>query len=300
MESGVAQSVVETGVPDLHELAEPGSVMESVMRDIKGHLDELPVMSESAQRAILALHDPLGSLSSVADEIETDATMSTKVLRVANSALYGGIGEVNDVRVACTRLGLRALAQIVTAQATKALFKPLQTEFREALNQYWDHAAKTAIAAEEFSEHVEEEAASWLFISGILHNIGKPVLLNFILAHHQHDSGMLSKDVNLLKREVDRFHRYVGLAVAEHWRLPDITRAAILWSEEPQYGETAGVGKLCHALRLASSFACMRSDEGTDDFMAARSSLHYIGIDLDQTRSLFSRCGERMRNRALL
>ena len=127
------------------------------------------------------VNDPDGSAAAAAEVIAKDPAIASKVLRLANSSIYGLKSQVCDIPHAVSILGLRVLRNLVV-QAT------ILEEFGDKgegvdgfdLDHLWDHSVKVGVAAKQLARmspvdfDLDEEVA---YTAGLLHDIGKILLI---------------------------------------------------------------------------------------------------------------------------
>jgi HD-like signal output (HDOD) protein len=218
---------------DVREAAPPDSVMAGVFTQLRTALENLPVLPEIPRRCMALIHDPLASMSDLADLVGQDPSLSVRILRVANSARYGGLQEIKSIELACSRLGLRTLADLVIAAANRDLYRASSPSMRDLMQRLWRHAIATAHSAEQFGRCVQEPYKGSLFLAGLLHDIGKVVLLDMIVSKYKGRVGRLREMPELLIDVINQFHQIVGLLVALHWQMPPEICAAILCHNNP-------------------------------------------------------------------
>ena len=100
-----------------------------------------------AKRALEIVGDENVSIAEICHVIEKDQTITTSVLKIANSAFYGLRSEVTSIRQAVMVLGLKALRNIVLAVSTKLQYK----KFGITEQLMWEHSIGAALAARHFS-----------------------------------------------------------------------------------------------------------------------------------------------------
>jgi HD-like signal output (HDOD) protein len=88
----------------------------------------------STTKKVIELADSdRSSIGAIVAAISTDPALATAVLRVANSALYGGM-KVSQLDAAVIRIGLRELRELATAMSVLAAFRskePVQAQLHE-------------------------------------------------------------------------------------------------------------------------------------------------------------------------
>src|SRR4051794_16780650 len=112
-----------------------------------GQLYSLPAVAAE----ILRLTDqPQINPRAIKKCLESDPALAARILRVANSSLFGATRQVTDLNQALTLLGIRPLKMLVLGfSLPKELLAGLQAD---VLASYWRQALTKAVAARELCE----------------------------------------------------------------------------------------------------------------------------------------------------
>jgi putative nucleotidyltransferase with HDIG domain len=223
---------------------------------------ELPHFPKAALRALQTLRREDASLEDVATDMSCDASLTTLVLRLANSPFYGVPGRVASARDAAQVLGRRTLESVLTLAAVASQFGGPRSKAFDA-SAFWRHALATAIAARALARAagLDEDQA---FVAGLLHDIGLlamsvyfPEDLDALIGHAR------ATDVELctIERQHDlTSHAEVGAWIAAHWHFPVAVAQAIAAHHAPPAGTGAAeaiatcvhvANAISHALDLA-------------------------------------------------
>ena len=156
--------------------------------------------------------------------IGPDKAISARLLKVANSALYGRSGKIKTLREAITLLGLKATKNLVVMLATQAMHSKLKDPmYRRYLQEF---PVLTALVAMDVCGPANRrQHAETVFLSGLLSTIGmsvvamnKPDHYSVLLASSDRDPKM--KLVELERQSYRTDHVDVGLMVCDAWKLP--------------------------------------------------------------------------------
>ncbi|NUM52603.1 MAG: HDOD domain-containing protein [Candidatus Hydrogenedentes bacterium] len=219
-ESHGAKAHAPNGAQDVRDIAKPGSIGGEILAALPKSLEELPVLPEISQRVMKMLRDPNMSMSDLADIIRQDQVIAIRILQLANSAMYGGLQEIKDLNAACARLGTRTIANAVQAVANGNLYITGNEAFRDHMRQLWRHAVATAHCAYEIANVLAEPRADELFVAGLIHDIGRVVLLDIIVNQYRGVLADLRNSPELLEEVFAGFSPLVGLHVVIKWNLP--------------------------------------------------------------------------------
>ena len=128
----------------------------------------LPPLPEIACQAMTILNDPFVTPSSLSRLISQDATLAARVMRVANSSMFGRTSAVHSLNESIVLIGLKMLRGLILAAAMQRMVTP----FREESKVIWSNSIGTALISAELARelHVPHDES---FTQGLLHDIGK-------------------------------------------------------------------------------------------------------------------------------
>lgn len=196
------------------------------MSDYLSKIKDLPVMPEVASK-ILGLGSAAGeiSFSQLEEIIKVDIGLTAKILKIANSALYARQREISDLRTAITMLGFKNIKTLVLLVTASGLFHHIRkTSFYQ---DFWRHSIVTAVIGQDMAtRHPGGTSQDEMFLAGILHEIGQPVLL---IAERESYPEVLEAAGNdavaLEELEQQRFsidHRSLGAELLRNWNFPSL------------------------------------------------------------------------------
>ena len=191
--------------------------------------------------------------------IENDPALTTKILRVVNSSLFGLTREVSDLNQALALLGTQPLKLLVLGLSLPDdLFANIASD---VLARYWRQALTKAVAAREISEHVCKKPGDEVFIAGLLQDLGMLVLLQDLgRPYVQLVTNACHQGVDLRALEYAMLgfdHTELTARLLDHWGLPEQLVQAVRMptdGEQPQL-VPPDQWHLSHILQLAGLFA---------------------------------------------
>ena len=141
------------------------SVIETIIET-----QEFATLPNVAARVLQILDDEAVNVRDIARVIETDSSLTLKLLRVANSPLYGTVSEVTSIQQSIITLGLSRLTNIVLGISIFSRFMMnTNKDIVEYLEKFWWHAASTGMVAKSFSTKINRFFKENEFIGGLLH-----------------------------------------------------------------------------------------------------------------------------------
>ncbi|MEO8706812.1 MAG: HDOD domain-containing protein [Kofleriaceae bacterium] len=224
----------------------------------------LPVLPAAAASLISILERPRCELRDVADVIHRDPTLTAHVLRIAGSPAYAAATKIVSLPQVIGRLGFAAIMQIalVVASRTRVFKVP---GFEAEVKSSFQHSFTTALYAQEIAR-LRRGAVDQAFIAGLLHDIGRPVVLQVLVDLHA-EVGAASCSVALIAAASER-HAEIGGSLVDSWALPAKVAEAVRMHHSPDGIDLAMV------VALADSFS-----HGAPDAAAAM-ALHLYPEDL--------------------
>ncbi|MCM2281325.1 MAG: HDOD domain-containing protein [Bdellovibrionaceae bacterium] len=198
---------------------------------IYDRLDELPTLPAIVYELSKVISDPMSSTRDIENIMANDQSMTTKVLKLANSAYYAIPGGVSSLQRAIAYIGYDAIHQLVlSASIIEALAVKAPSNFD--LNQFWKHAVGVGMASETIARFVHYKTPSDLFTAGLVHDIGK--VATYLVAPDlllQAIQRAAEKGLSLYEVEGEfglPRHTQVGNLLASRWNLPSQIRAVVL------------------------------------------------------------------------
>lgn len=199
-------------------------------RPVLDKLNDIPTLPIVATKVTELINDPNSSSSDIAEVLKKDQVLTAKVLKLINSPYYGIPGEVTDVKRALAYLGFNTLAQLVLSVSVISLFSDKKNS-KFSLQDFWKHALGTAVASEVIAKQVGYPKPEECFTCGLLHDIGKIVLLQIAPDEFFRVVQLAEKEkisfIDAERKLETPNHGYLGEYIADKWRLPMVIRMSI-------------------------------------------------------------------------
>jgi putative nucleotidyltransferase with HDIG domain len=210
---------------------------QALIQNIETGEIELPLLPQAASQVMVLASDPAADAAKLSALIHQDQALAAHVLRIANSPAYMPRSPVVSLQHAVAMLGITLLSEIAfTASLKSGAFQIPGHE--EDVKRLWQHSLASGAYAKEVARmrRVNVESA---YLCGLLHEIGKPVVLRIITTIAQKRSNDWVKALaaildnkSHIKTLIEGYHTRVGILIADKWRLPKQVAEAIQY-----YGE---------------------------------------------------------------
>jgi len=189
----------------------------------------LPVMPEVAQRVLALADDPDASAARLSALVHRDPGLAAHVLRIANSAAFGGSASIVTLQQACARLGMRMLSEIAVAIAMSKAFEVPGHQVE--IGAVFRRSLAGALWAKEVARIGRRNVES-AFLGGLLHRIGVPVAMREAYAEARVSNPAPSPEE--IRLAIEGWAPELGSRVAMQWELPAVVCAAIEHHGEPE------------------------------------------------------------------
>ena len=194
----------------------------------------LPAMPAVAARCMHVIDDPNQDFKSVANLVGKDPILAVHVLRLASSAAFPSRSPATTLEQAISRLGIEGLRLAICQFSMYRAFSSKDERIQAAFQGIWEHSLAVALIAKEIAGQLEGPGhpdPSNLYLVGLLHDIGKPVVASLLLETEKLMAVQKSRvpwiSHAIWRQVVDRSHRNVGVALARRWNLPGCVGDAI-------------------------------------------------------------------------
>lgn len=203
--------------------------------DIIEKLEDIPTLPAIVYELSQVINDPMSSTSEVERIMSGDQGLTTKVLKLVNSAYYAIPGGVSNLSRAIAFIGFDTVNQLVmSASIVDALGVKGPAHFD--MNEFWKHSLGVAVAAETIAKITAHPNPPDMFTSGLVHDMGKMALYiihqeaMLAIIEKAKESGISYHDA---EKEIDLpRHTNIGYLLAQKWALPSQIMAVIKYHHQ--------------------------------------------------------------------
>jgi HD-like signal output (HDOD) protein len=210
---------------------------------------EVPMLPEVANKVMRLTQDQNAVTTDLAKLIQSDQVLAGHVMRIANSALYSPSNKLVSLQQAISRLGMSIIGEIALAASinSKMFNAP---GFNKLIQSQLRFSLFTALWAKEIARVCKRNVEA-AFLSGLLHDIGRPVCLQTTLEIAQR-YGLPVSAADILPLE-NKFGRIIGVQVVHHWEMPSLVCDVLTWFDK--YDQAGDSRELTMIVVAASKFA---------------------------------------------
>jgi putative nucleotidyltransferase with HDIG domain len=204
-------------------------------QELISNLGDLPPLPQVAAQVLRLAADPDSTTDELRRVISTDLALTSQILKIANSAMFGMVREVKTLSQAIMTLGFSTIKSVVIASSAKNLYSRGGTGLQERV--LWEHALVTALSGRAYGKAFRHARVEEIFLGGLMHDIGKSVMgIKFPDRYSTLVRAIYNGEVDCLDSELDTFgfdHTMVGEALLMSWNLPSSLVNAVRWHHDP-------------------------------------------------------------------
>lgn len=194
------------------------------VKNILSQLREFPTLPTIYGLLSDTMANPRSSAVDVAEVISQDQASASKVLKAANSSIYGIRGRVSTITQAIVYLGFDEVKHLILAMAIIKIFGKQKTGYSFNVVDLWKHSLAVGVITRLLGKSIGVKKLEDYFIAGILHDIGKLAFLKIApeeynkVVDYAIENNLSAKEAESEILEIT--HTVAGETLAEMWKLP--------------------------------------------------------------------------------
>jgi diguanylate cyclase (GGDEF)-like protein len=223
-------------------------------------IDDLPSLSPVINRVTQLINSGDSQAKQVAELIGADPALSSRILKVVNSAFYGLQHQVSSIQRAVVILGFDTVQSIVISAGVVDVMFKTGTALHD-MRIIWERSLFSAVTARKIAQVLGRPPLDECFMAALLMDVGMLAQLKLhgeTYAQVIHDEVAGGQDIVLA--EVQDFavsHERLGQCLLERWDIPDLLSRPILYHHDlaGSEGEPEDVRAICRVVHLARQAA---------------------------------------------
>jgi len=192
----------------------------AVNLDVLQRIDDLPSLSSVVAEFLDLTRREFFTAKDFESVISKDQALVARLLKVANSSLYGRPRSIHSIPEAVVMVGLDQMKRIVLSVSTEGLTRTQLVNYAyEPHRGYWMHSTAVGLAARAIVGVLPDRPlhAEEAFVAGLLHDVGKLIIDDFL------DPELDPRDVTLDEEAcaVGLDHAELAEYILGQWKLPE-------------------------------------------------------------------------------
>jgi HD-like signal output (HDOD) protein len=197
----------------------------------------LPAMSRTVSDLLTEMNKEDPDPRRVADLISQDPALTTRVLRLSNSAFFRVSRQVGNAQEAVSLLGMTHVRSLVMAAALGSSFKNVPGV---DMVQFWRYSLRVAAISKSLAGLLRQNEGN-AFTAGLVHAIGD-LIMHIAMPDVIGPLDMGTPPLDLRRAEVEQSllgysYADVGAGMAERWQFPESIVLALRHQVHPFDGE---------------------------------------------------------------
>lgn len=204
-----------------------------------GEMPALPTIYHEVKNEV---DNPRSTIESISDIICKDQVLTTRLLRLANSAIYGFSTRIETIQEALQMIGIGQMKDLALMTSVINSFKSLPDKFVTPA-EFWSHSIASALASKEVAALNNDRNMERYFVGGLLHDIGRLVMYiklpeqSLDVLNQCRENG--EQDTVVESRVIGFNHAELGGMLVEMWKLPKIYVEVIRYHHKPSLAQMA-------------------------------------------------------------
>ena len=198
-------------------------------------LRNLPTLPHILVKLIEACNKDDANLAEVSRIVETDPSLSSKILKLINSAFYGLPKKVESIQHSISYLGMTTIRNIAIGSSISQAVQPSSVGALFNLKVFWWHSLRCAVLARLIARQTHYGSPDEAFLTGLLHDIGRMVLwINYPKEYTELLAKCNGRSDLILAGEIRQgvTHCEIGAWMLHRWKLQSFLVDAVLYHHE--------------------------------------------------------------------
>lgn len=198
---------------------------------------ELPTLPTVFMKINETIINPKSSARDIADAISMDTSLSTRLLKIVNSAFYGFPSQIDTLTRAVAIVGTRQLSILAFGIKIISVFDGISSDIID-MKSFWKHSIACGVIARIIAGYKNIRNTERLFVAGLLHDIGRLIMYSYMptvslcaIRKAKETKGLLyDKEYEIMKLD----HAEIGQMLLKKWKLPFSLEDIVAHHHAPQ------------------------------------------------------------------
>jgi len=193
-------------------------------REIISKIHEIGSLPQSLAAVLEVLNNKNAGADEIADVISKDVSLTTRVLKMVNSAQYSRRQKVAKISEAVVVMGLNSIKMLTLSSSVFSLMPGTELFDECDVKRIWRHLIEVATSSRSIATEIDYPEPEEAFVAGLLHDMGIIIMLLYYREHYlKAVNKARAKECFLWEAEMELFgytHGDVGAEMIDAWKLP--------------------------------------------------------------------------------
>jgi HD-like signal output (HDOD) protein len=231
-----------------------------VIKDVMARIDRSEIRLPEVPSIIFELNEvinaPLVSASDIAAVVRKSPSLASLLLRIVNSAFYGFPSKIDDISRAVTLIGTKEISALALGISTMAIFRDIPQQIID-VRTFMRHSLACGILCRILAARKNIPQTEQLFVSGLLHDIGRLVVYKYFPAHAKtllHSAKAQSQPLyNIEASLLGCRHTDIAQHLFQRWKLPYSLENNIFFHHTPSSAQDPDRATIVHIADLIAN-----------------------------------------------
>lgn len=190
------------------------------------------------------ISNPSSSAQDIAKVINKSPSLTATLLKIVNSAFYGLRSKIDSISRAVMLMGSKEVSGLAMGITIMEIFDDIPQEIMDVAS-FLEHNLACGVVARIFAAHSNIVHTEQLFVSGMLHDIGRLILCKYFPQYAKLTFIAARQAVQpLLKAEqkvLGCTHEHVGKKLLNKWKLPIVLVDNVSYHHHPSSSPNPGM-----------------------------------------------------------
>ena len=186
-------------------------------------------------KLIQACNSEETNIEELTEIISTDPSLTTRLIQIIGSPYINLPKEVNSIKTAVVYLGIDTIRNIAISTSAIRFFSLSKAVPEFNIGRFWSHSYKCGVIARKMAEEKDFSNPDEFFLAGLLHDIGRLVLLQNFPEDYKAILEASSIEKQLIAAELEMFDidtPQVSAWLFGQWNLNPLISDAVLFINE--------------------------------------------------------------------
>jgi HD-like signal output (HDOD) protein len=211
-----------------------------VPKDVIAKIERIDVKLPEVPSVVFELNeiitDPLSSSADIARLVNQSPSLAALLLKIVNSAFYGFRSKVDSISRAVVMIGSKEISNLALGITIMEAFKDIPRQVMD-VTSFMEHSLGCGIVARILAAYANITATEQLFVSGLLHDIGRLVVCRYfpqVMGQVLENARRTNTSMMLSERTMaGKPHTQIGKKLIQKWKLPYALENNVLYHHNP-------------------------------------------------------------------
>ncbi len=267
-------------------------------RYVEKAMVDLPALPTVVLQVVSATEKDTATTTEIESMLVADAAITTKLLKVVNSAYFGLPRQIVNVNQTIAILGMQQVRNLVMSIGVLNALSSPSPRIVEIQKAFWQHSFASATCAETIAKakNLPKKDVEMIFIAGLLHDVGRLFLFTLFNLPYQE---VLKESVNrsepvesVEERILGVTHAQLGGILGEKWNFPE-TLVGLIQSHDKIFEGASDAHYCVHIADAIANELAPTEIVGVPSPVDPR-ALEWLGFDIEEFDRLKSKTAEQV------